>query len=152
MNWQFITCIAGGVALVWLLVRATTDPSAEKRDTYAMCAVLCTFALIGLLVWGLFARAESLPRYLYDVEVRMHYIDGYAQTVRKDSIKEDELPRIVEKTVAYGSYPTVSYRSIGTYSLYLGNSQYHGVIRYELLHFRKYRVPLETYRETNRRK
>lgn len=105
-----------------------------------LCAtILYSFAVVIVFIIMACHRYNSDVT-LYDVEIRAHYIDGYAEIIREDSI--ECLPAIIEGTRKryYGGAVWSSER-LGTYTLYFGGKEYPAVIRFEYLKKREYKVP-----------
>lgn len=123
-----LICLVFGVSML-------DTKKAHDEDWYLVGLAGCV--LIGILfaIIGCCVRHESDVT-LYDVEIRVHYVDGHSNVIRKDSIAE--LPYVKEyychQHYRY-SHPT------GTYSLYIGNDKIPGVIRFEYLKKREYNVP-----------
>lgn len=95
------------------------------------CFVLCFL----FLIVGSCERSNSNVT-LYNIEIRVHYVDGYSKVIRRDSITE--LPSIKEyycHSHYRHSHPT------GTYSLYIEDEKIPGVVRFEYLKKRQYQVP-----------
>lgn len=123
----------------------------SDSDEYVGGAMISLFlALVCGIIWK--TSTADDPITIYDAEIRMHYVDGYSKIVREDSISADGLPHISEGFVKHHSYPPGcgSRERTGTYSLYFGGKRYHGVIRYEYLHKRKYQVSPQVYRKIRR--
>lgn len=139
MNIWFELAIFVGVgsplfALIFGIMMLDTE-KASDHDWYLVGVAGCVIIGILLVITGMCVRYESEVT-LYDVEIRVHYVDGYSNVIRKDSIFE--LPYIEEyydHSHRRSSYPT------GTYSLYLGEEKIPGVIRFEYLKKLEYKVP-----------
>lgn len=126
------------------------EEKGSGKDWYLVVVGWC-FGLAGLfIVSSIFVR-ENSPLEIYDVEIRIHYVDGYSKTIRKDSITYEELPEI-EEGYRYTGNPVYGGRReyLGTYSLYFGGERYNGVIRYEYLKKRSYSVNYVEYFEKRR--
>lgn len=126
------------------------EEKSSGKDWYLVVVGWC-FGLAGIfIVCSIIARVFS-PLEIYDVEIRIHYVDGYSKTIRKDSITYGELPEI-EEGYRYTGNPVYGGRreNLGTYSLYFGGERYNGVIRYEYLKKRSYSVNYGEYYEKRR--
>lgn len=117
------------------LVKANKSVTIETIVMLSLVAI-CGFVFIGGFVY-LTCCEREVKETLYDVELKLHYIDGYSETVREDSIYCEDLPQIVEGFIFTGG-KYGHYERLGTYSLYFCGKRYHGVIRYEYLYKRKY--------------
>lgn len=109
---------------------------AHNKDWYLVGIAGCVIIGILFAIVGSCVRHESDVT-LYDVEIRVHYVDGYSSVIRKDSIETVELPHIHEY---YHHHYRISHPT-GTYSLYFGGKKYPAVIRFEYLKKREYKVP-----------
>lgn len=137
MNVFFILAI--GLALVSIPVGLFAGMQLRhidgSRDWYLTIVgtgfcIAIFLAIIGLVV----QRSSDVT--LYDIEIRVHYVDGYSKVIRRDSITE--LPSIEEyycHSHYRHSHPT------GTYSLYIEDEKIPGVVRFEYLKKRQYQVP-----------
>lgn len=107
---------------------------AHDSDWYIVGVAGCFILGILFLIIGCCVRHQSEVT-LYDIEIRVHYVDGYSNVIRRDSI--EELPHIDEYYCHHfrHSHPT------GTYSLYVGGKKIPGVVRFEYLKKREYKVP-----------
>lgn len=123
---------------------ALREKKGSGKDWYLAVFGWCFGLAVLFIVSSIFVR-ENSPLEIYDVEIRIHYVDGYSKTIRKDSITYKELPEIREdyKTRCMGKY--VFNELLGTYSLYFGGKRYNGVIRYEYLKKRSYSVNYGEY-------
>lgn len=128
--------VAIGSPLIALLfgVGMLDTKKAHDEDWYLVGIAGCVIIGILFVIIGCCVRHESDVT-LYDVEIRVHYVDGYSNVIRKDSI--EELPYIEEYYCHHyrSSHPT------GTYSLYFGGKKHPAVIRFEYLKKREYKVP-----------
>lgn len=135
--------VAIGSPIIALLfgVGMLDTKKAHDEDWYLVGIAGCVIIGILFVIIGCCVRHKSDVT-LYDVEIRVHYVDGYTEIIREDSIRHDELPIIIEdvQTSHYGG-AVWSSESLGTYSLYLGGKQYPAVIRFEYLKKREYKVP-----------
>lgn len=110
-------------------------------DFYFRIGIVVYFALAIVFIITA-CRLYNSDVSLYDVEVRVHYIDGYTEIIREDSIRYNSLPTIIEgtRTMYYGR-GVFRTKRLGTYSLYFGGKKYPAVIRFEYLRKREYKVP-----------
>lgn len=119
----------------------------SDTDWYLVVVGWCFGLALLLLISSQIVRKSS-PLEIYDVEIRIHYVDGYSKTIRKDSITYKELPKI-EEGYRYTGNPVYGGRReyLGTYGLHFGGEYYNGVIRYEYLKKRSYSVNYGEYYE-----
>lgn len=144
-----VALIIGSPIIGLVLGLSLREEKGSGKDWYLVVVGWC-FGLAGLfIVSSIFVRGNS-PLEIYDVEIRIHYVDGYSKTIRKDSITCGELPEIKEgyKTRRRGKH--CFHEPLGTYSLYFGGERYNGVIRYEYLKKRSYSVNYVEYYEKRR--
>lgn len=129
---------------------ALREKKGGGKDKYLAAVGFC-FGLVGLFIVSSLIVRENSPIEIYDVEIRIHYVDGYSKTIRKDSITYKELPEIEVdyKTRRRGKH--CFHEPLGTYSLYFGGERYNGVIRYEYLKKRSYSVNYGEYYSKKRR-
>lgn len=130
--------VAIGSPIIALLfgVGMLDTKKAHDEDWYLVGIAGCVIIGILFVIIGCCVRHESDVT-LYDVEIRVHYVDGYSNVIRKDSLESDELPHIHE----YYHHHYRSSHPTGTYSLYFGDKKIPGVIRFEYLKKREYKVP-----------
>lgn len=106
---------------------------------YAGCVVIIALGIVMIIMA---CRLYNSDVTLYDVEIKVHYIDGYSEIIREDSISCNSLPTIVEGTrTMYCGSRVFHTERLGTYSLYFGDKKYPAVIRFEYLKKREYKVP-----------
>ena len=106
---------------------------------YAGCIVIIALFIVDII---LACRRYNSDVTLYDIEIRAHYIDGYSEIICEDSISCNSLPTIVEGTrTTYWGGSVFHTERLGTYSLYFGDKKIPGVIRFEYLKKREYKVP-----------
>ena len=124
--------------------------SANDTEGVWGCGLAILLALGFGLYWLISTTIEyaNAPETLYDVEIRIHYVDGYSTVLSADSISELALPIIEPVYCRRGGWPAGTGCSIptGAYALYFNYKRYIGVVRFEYLKKHRYEVPIEELR------
>lgn len=139
-----VTLIIGSPIIGLGMGLSLREERGSGKDWYLVVIGWCFGIGAVFIVSSIIVRAIS-PLEIYDVEIRIHYVDGYSNTIRKDSITYEELPEIREGYRHIGSRYGGRREYLGTYSLYFGGERYNGVIRYEYLKKRSYSVNYGEY-------
>lgn len=139
-----VTLIIGSPIIGLGMGLSLREERGSGKDWYLVVIGWCFGIGAVFIVSSIIVRAISTLE-IYDVEIRIHYVDGYSKTIRKDSITYKELPEIKEdyKTRRMGKH--CFHEPLGTYSIYFGGERYNGVIRYEYLKKRSYSVNYGEY-------